>query len=113
MINALFVYGTLCPGQPNEHMLTKIGGTWEVGTVRGTLHPEGWGATMGYPAIMLDPTGSKVSGYVFRSDKLSDFWEELDVFEGEEYERVLTEVEVGNDRKIKAFIYTLKKGITQ
>ena len=106
-INKLFVYGTLCPGRPNEHMLTKIGGTWEEGTVRGTLHPEGWGATMGYPAIVLNEEGPKVEGFVFSSDKLSDFWEELDVFEGEAYERVLTMVELNSNRRIKAYIYIL------
>jgi gamma-glutamylcyclotransferase (GGCT)/AIG2-like uncharacterized protein YtfP len=25
----LFVYGTLAPGRPNEHVLADLGGTWE------------------------------------------------------------------------------------
>ena len=29
MIQRLFVYGTLALGRPNEHVLRKIGGTWE------------------------------------------------------------------------------------
>ena len=33
MIERLFVYGTLAPGQPNEHVLREIGVTWEAATV--------------------------------------------------------------------------------
>ena len=29
MIQRLFVYGTLAPGQPNEHVLGDIEGSWE------------------------------------------------------------------------------------
>ncbi len=43
MSNKLFVYGTPGPGRPNEHILGKIGGSWEKASVTGTLHPEGWG----------------------------------------------------------------------
>ncbi len=43
----LFVYGTLVPGRPNEHVLTDIGGSWEEATVIGTLHEEGWGSARG------------------------------------------------------------------
>ena len=41
-INNLFVYGTLAPGRPNEHILQDIGGTWKEGSVTGKLHQEGW-----------------------------------------------------------------------
>ncbi|HSE41878.1 MAG TPA: gamma-glutamylcyclotransferase, partial [Acidobacteriota bacterium] len=40
----LFVYGTLAPGRPNEHILGQIGGSFEPATVIGTLYQEGWGA---------------------------------------------------------------------
>ncbi len=43
MINKLFVYGTLCPGRPYEHILRNIGGSWEDASVTGILHQEGWG----------------------------------------------------------------------
>jgi gamma-glutamylcyclotransferase (GGCT)/AIG2-like uncharacterized protein YtfP len=42
----LFVYGTLAPGRPNEHMLAEVDGEWETATVRGRLVPEGWGADL-------------------------------------------------------------------
>jgi len=47
MIERLFVYGTLAPGRPNEHVLGEIEGSWEVATVIGTLRQKGRGATMG------------------------------------------------------------------
>ena len=45
MIERLFVYGTLGPGRPNEHVLTAIGGSWLNASVSGFLRNEGWGAT--------------------------------------------------------------------
>ena len=82
MINKLFVYGTLGPGRPNEHVLSNIGGSWEKASVTGILHQEGWGAAMGYPGITLDETGDRVEGFLFTSDTISDHWTELDQFEG-------------------------------
>ena len=35
MIQRLFVYGTLVPGGPNEHVLSDIGGTWIEASVNG------------------------------------------------------------------------------
>ena len=109
MINKLFVYGTLGPGRANEQILKAIGGSWEEASVTGTLHHEGWGAAMGYPGITLDEDGDKVDGFLFRSDKISEHWSELDAFEGEAYERVLTKVELKNRTTVDAFIYTLKR----
>lgn len=108
MIQRLFVYGTLAPGQPNEHVLNEIEGTWEAGTVIGRLRQEGWGAAMGYPSINLDEDGDEIQGFVFSSEKLSDHWENLDEFEGEAYERVLTAVKLMDDRTVDAYIYQLK-----
>ena len=107
--NKLFVYGTLGPGRENEHILANIGGSFEGASVRGTLHQIGWGAAMGYPGIMLNNNGDKVEGYLFSSDNIEDHWSELDEFEGEAYERVLTMVELHNKTLVEAFIYTLKR----
>ena len=109
MIKKLFVYGTLGPGRPNEHIMRNIGGTWEEASVIGILHQEGWGSAMGYPGITLDKEGDKVEGFLFSSDKISEHWSELDEFEGEAYERVLTTVELQNGTVVDAYIYTLKR----
>ncbi len=108
MIQRLFVYGTLCPGRPNEHILRDIGGSWEEASVIGTLHQEGWGAAMGYPGITLDENGERVRGFLFSSEKIAAHWAELDAFEGDAYERVITNVERQNKSVVEAYIYTLK-----
>ncbi len=108
MITKLFVYGTLAPGRPNEHILRNIGGSWDEASVTGILHQEGWGSGMGYPGITLDKDGNKVEGFLFSSDTISEHWPELDEFEGEGYERVLTTAELKNGTIVNAYIYTLK-----
>lgn len=106
-INKLFVYGTLGPGRPNEHWLTKIGGTFEEAHVTGRLYAKGWGATLGYPALVIDPEGENVPGHVFTSENLSAHWEELDEFEGEGYLRVITDVSLKGGSIIQAYFYSL------
>ena len=103
----LFIYGTLGPGRPNEHVLDAIGGSWEAATVKGTLRHEGWGAELGYPGIDLDENGEEIEGFLFASEKLSDHWAALDGFEGEAYERVLAVAKLKDGRTVEAYIYTL------
>ncbi len=109
MTQRLFVYGTLGPGRPNEHVLTAIGGTWEEASVRGFLKPQGWGAEMGYPGIVLDDAGDEIKGYIFCSEKLDNHWEELDSFEGQEYKRILIDVKTKEKTRVEAFIYILRE----
>ena len=109
MIQRLFVYGTLGPGRPYEHVLNAIGGTWDDASVKGYLKPHGWGAAMGYPGIVLDDTGDEIKGFLFSSDTLEDHWDELDDFEGEAYKRVLTEVKTKDNRSVEAYIYILRE----
>jgi len=110
MTQRLFVYGTLGPGRPNEHVLDAIGGTWEKASVNGYLKPKGWGAEMGYPGIVLDDTGDEIKGYIFCSDKLDHHWDELDDFEGEEYERIVTSVTLLSGEQVQAHVYVLRAG---
>jgi gamma-glutamylcyclotransferase (GGCT)/AIG2-like uncharacterized protein YtfP len=49
-----------------------------------------------------------VHGHVFESENLSDHWDELDAFEGIEYERVLTKVELPDRTLIDAYIYVAR-----
>ena len=108
-INKLFVYGSLGPGRPNEKILTTIGGAWEKATVKGVLYQEGWGASIGFPGIRLTKDGSKIDGFLFISNQINAHWSELDAFEGEEYQRVQTIVELVNGSKEEAYIYVLKE----
>ncbi|MEO0887231.1 MAG: gamma-glutamylcyclotransferase family protein [Cyanobacteria bacterium J06648_10] len=105
----LFVYGTLQPGGPNEHVLTDIGGTWEPGVIKGNLVKVGWGAEMGYPGLVIDEEGDEISGYVFVSSNLGASWADLDAFEGDEYERVMTTVTLQNGERVEAYVYALAR----
>ncbi|MFT8209949.1 MAG: gamma-glutamylcyclotransferase [Symbiopectobacterium sp.] len=104
-MDSLFVYGTLMPGCENAHLLESIGGNWVQGSVYGSLLDQGWGAGMGYPGIVLDNTGNRVDGYLFCSERLSEHWDALDEFEGEEYARVPVEVTTKDGEIVISFIY--------
>jgi gamma-glutamylcyclotransferase (GGCT)/AIG2-like uncharacterized protein YtfP len=107
MIQRLFVYGSLRPGQSNEHVLKAIGGTWQEASVRGHLKQvvEASGV---YPAIVLDATADVVTGYIFHCDTLDQHWKNLDEFEGEAYKRILVTVQTKDHIAIEAYIYALR-----
>ena len=109
MTDRLFVYGTLAPGCPNEHVLAGVPGRWEPATVKGTLLQEGWGAAVGYPGIVLDEPGGDVHGFIFSSAELSAHWARLDEFEGDGYERVVTTAELEDGTVVRTHIYALKR----
>ncbi len=101
----LFVYGTLQPGGPNEHVLAAIDGEWQRAFVIGHLVNEGWGASLGYPALVLGDDGDEVHGQVFASKDLHTLWSDLDEFEGEAYERTLVPVTLVSGGRVDAFVY--------
>lgn len=103
----LFVYGTLAPNQPNAHILAPINGTWRPATIRGKLHPNDWGATLGYPAVIPDKDGEVVKGLVFSSDDLDKYWQRIDDFEGDGYLRTEVEATLEIGEKLKTFVYSL------
>jgi len=103
----IFIYGTLAPNRPNEHMLSDIDGSWQEATVKGILYEEGWGAHMGYPGVKLDENSSEVKGLIFSSNELSLKWKELDDFEGKEYNRVITEASLPSGETVSVYIYEL------
>lgn len=109
MAEHLFTYGTLSPGESNEHILQDVEGSWESASVVGALHFDGWGSAMGYPGIVLDVGGEQVQGHLFSSDALAGQWELLDEFEGAGYRRELTTVRRSDDSDVQAYIYVLSK----
>ena len=108
MTQRLFVYGTLAPGRPNEHILANVPGEWEPAFVSGRLLEEGWGAAAGYPGIVLDQQGSDVRGFLFSADALAEHWARLDQFEGPGYERVHATVKRKDGTTVEAYIYALR-----
>ncbi|MDJ0918403.1 MAG: gamma-glutamylcyclotransferase [Woeseiaceae bacterium] len=109
MTTGLFVYGSLQPSKENAFRLERIGGQWIKGSIRGTLLDRGWGAGIGFPAVILDDEGQEISGYLFRSGGLDAAWPELDEFEGEDYRRVLAAVSLSNGESVQAFVYELRE----
>ena len=108
-MDRLFVYGSLQPGGPNEHVLSEIAGEWEPAAVRGRLVADGWGAELGFPGLVLDATGDEVRGHVFSSTRLDTHWSYLDGFEGAEYQRVVTAVALDGNRRVSAYVYVLHR----
>ena len=107
-MSSLFVYGSLQPNGPNEHVLSKISGTWQKATVTGHLVEAGWGAALGYPGLKLAENGEIIEGHVLTSVSLDTFWGELDTFEGEQYERVMTLCKLDTGERLAAFTYALR-----
>jgi gamma-glutamylcyclotransferase (GGCT)/AIG2-like uncharacterized protein YtfP len=91
----LIVYGSLAPGKSNHAQMDGMAGTWTPGVVQGHFHDAGWGAGEGFPGLTPDPAGPAVEVLVFASDDLPAHWARLDAFEGEDYRRVVVEVEIG------------------
>ena len=105
-LHRLATYGTLAPGRPNHHQLDELEGRWFAGHVNGMFVDAGWGAGLGYPALMLDPNGSEISVEVFESVNLPAHWARLDAFEGPGYQRVVTTV-CTSTGDVDASIYVL------
>ena len=103
----LAAYGSLAPGRPNHQQLAGLAGHWSKGQVYGTLIDRGWGAGLGYPALLLDPGGSAIPVQVFESMDLPDHWPRLDDFEGPGYQRVVTTVQTPAG-EVAASIYVLR-----
>jgi len=106
-LHRLVTYGTLAPGHPNHHQLDGLEGRWSNGQIYGTLVGAGWGASLGYPAMILDPEGSAIDVQIFESSDLPAHWSRLDDFEGPGYQRVVTTVRtLAGD--VDASIYVLR-----
>ena len=104
-IEALAVYGTLAPGEKNYWVLSRIGGEWCTGTVRGYTFEITWGAAEGYEGFVADESGGLVQVAVLRSSQLANRWREIDDFEGAGYERRSVDVTLGSGAVVAAQIY--------
>ena len=104
----LFTYGSLQPGGPNEGVLAPVGGEWQPAAIRGRLVEAGWGASLGFPGLVLDESADEVEGHVFASAHLGAEWARLDQFEGAEYERVVAPVTLASGEQVRAYVYVLR-----
>jgi gamma-glutamylcyclotransferase (GGCT)/AIG2-like uncharacterized protein YtfP len=106
-LHRLATYGSLAPGRPNHHQLDGLKGRWSEGHVCGRLVNAGWGADLGYPALILDPEAPAIPVVIFESLDLPDNWSRLDDFEGSAYQRVVTTVRTSAG-DIDSSIYVLR-----
>ena len=63
---------------------------------------------MGCPGLVLNADGKAIPGEVFSSANLDKHWEQLDRFEGEEYQRVEAEVSLADHSSLLVWLYVLK-----
>jgi gamma-glutamylcyclotransferase (GGCT)/AIG2-like uncharacterized protein YtfP len=107
----LATYGSLAPGRPNHHLVAGLRGRWFAGEVCGRLVEAGWGASLGYPALVLDRGGPAIDVQVLESADLPAHWARLDDFEGPGYERVLTTIRTtAGDVEAYVYVYVLTAG---
>lgn len=104
----LATYGSLAPGRVNHHEMNGMTGQWRTGIVHGLLVKMGWGADLGYPAIILDEAGEVVDVFIFESADLPDHWARLDAFEGDQYTRLVTEAQTDTG-PVPVSIYALNE----
>ena len=103
----LFVYGTLAPGEENQHIMDGMKGEWRKASVRGNRHNIGWGVHKGHPGFIPDEDGEIVNGLLFISDDLPANWARLDKFEGADYKRIPVKATLENGDITVAQIYSV------
>lgn len=107
--NRLAVYGSLAPGERNDWVLRELAGEWKPGLVRGVLHPDGWGASQGFPGMQWVPTAGIMSVLLFSSPELPQHWTRIDAFEGDDYRRILIPVGLDGGDRVVANIYEVRR----
>ena len=85
----LIVYGSLAPGGSNAFLLAGLVGKWYRCVIRGHL-----GRYRGFKAFRYDPEGAEHKAWLFESAHLPKVIQELDDFEGEEYERIIIPAQI-------------------
>jgi gamma-glutamylcyclotransferase (GGCT)/AIG2-like uncharacterized protein YtfP len=112
---ALFVYGTLAPGDVNAHVLAALDGSWTKAKVRGVLSDAGWGAAHGFPGLRLfrheasatEEAREFISGLLFESEGLRDMWSRLDEFEGTDYRCEVTKAILADGTTTPCAVYAI------
>jgi len=109
IIEHLFVYGTLAPGEPYHYIVAGIGDSWRPAVMRGQLLDEGWAARFGYSGLVVDDGGADISGVLVASTRLHQHWQRLDKFEEAGYTRQLAQAILPDRSRIQANVYVLRR----
>ena len=107
----LIIYGSLAPNAPNHSVVEHIKGTWQQGTIRGSLEMKGWGADLGYYGFrhVSVEKQQEIKVFVLLSDELIANWQMLDDFEGNGYRRILAKYELENGQTGVGCIYAINE----
>jgi gamma-glutamylcyclotransferase (GGCT)/AIG2-like uncharacterized protein YtfP len=105
-MNRLFVYGSLTPNKKNFYILKNISGLWQKAFTFGFIKKIIIAKDTIYDAIVLNPNGNKINGYLFTSYSLKNYWSKIDNFEGQYYYRTIANVYLKNKNLIQAYIYS-------
>ena len=106
--HVFIVYGSLAPGRPNYSKIANIGGHWKQGIIQGRLEHHGWGAELGYPGYVKTKNPEPIAVQLLFSEALPDYWQQLDDFEGDDYQRIVIDFTSEDGEKGKGNVYALK-----
>jgi gamma-glutamylcyclotransferase (GGCT)/AIG2-like uncharacterized protein YtfP len=102
IVDRLFVYGTLRSGHAARSLIANHVVSAEPATARGRM----FALPDGYPGFVPGSDGRVVGELMTLSDLAAAF-ALLDAYEGEEFQRALQEVELGDGRVLWAWCYVL------
>jgi len=102
IVDRLFVYGTLRSGQAARSLIANHVLAAEPASARGRM----FALPDGYPGFLPGPEG-RIVGEVMTLSDLAAAFALLDAYEGEEFQRALHEVELGDGRVVWAWCYVL------
>ncbi len=105
--HALFLYGSLMPGESANGVFGKIDARFVKAHIQARYSADGWGHTEGYPAVILDEKAGKVEGFLVLSNELDKLFGELDAYEGEQYQRVGYHATTEDGKLIACQVYEL------
>ncbi len=100
----LAVYGSLAPGEANEHVLADLAGQWQPATIRGHRFTTTWLVGAPYPGFIADPSAEPMPVQLIASPELPDHWDRLDAFEGPGYNRRVVEAQT-DDGPVEVSVY--------
>ena len=109
---ALFVYGTLAPGEANAHIMEGMSGTWQKASVRGKRRNTGWGVNKEHPGLVPNENGEIINGLLFTSKDLPTHWKRLDKFEGADYHRMPIIATLPDGETVTAQVYSVVAKLT-
>jgi len=111
MLERLFTYGSLMPGKQYAHLLAEAAGEWQPATITALFDANGWGHSVGYPALIINDSGTVIEGMLLTSSLLHRLWPSLDEYEGDAYQRIVTKVSLADGSQVDAYVYELHKDL--